>query len=284
MQPLGWRTRGQATIEAIKDEKPVLAKAGLKPPMFDKNEQNEWIIDQFLNRGGESFQRFKSLRTLPDICRRGGDLVPQDLVRRISMDFDWKRQAVEIGVRPIRGVAHLAFQTRPWGTVTEAMEMREQWALYWKSNRRPLKTQEDMADFDSYRALVKVPQGIRKPKKGGVTKIAWRMVLRAFTHSQAGLEKSEMTYPELAEYLTRHGYPTKREDLENAARASLVPHCVPSTPETLKLMVIIKDRFPDFQSEIILEGVGKNTAHASVQESISLPNHTLLSHSTNSQK
>lgn len=256
MQPLGWRTRGQATLEAIKDEKPVLAKAGLKPPMADKSEQNEWIIDQFLNRDGDSYQRFESLRTLPDICRRGGDMVSQEIVRRISMDFDWKRQAVEISVRPIRDTTHLSFETKPWTTVAEAMEMREQWAAYWKSNRRPLKTLEDMEDFDSYRALAHVPAGIRKPKKGGVKKVAWRMALRAFTQSLAGLDKGEMTYPELADTLTRNGYPTKREDLENAARADFVPHCVPKTPETMKLLNLVKAIFPAFQPDVLLNVLG----------------------------
>ena len=252
VQPLGWRTRGQATLEALEGEKPVLAKAGLKPPMADKGDQNEWIINQFLTRDGDSYQHIKSLRTLPDICRHGGDLVPNELVRRISMDFDWKRQPVEIGLTPIRGVAHLSFNTKPWPTAFDAMEMREQWANYWKSNRRPLKTLEDMSDFESYRALADVPPEVRKPKKGGVKKLAWRMVLRAFTQSLAGLDRTEMTYPELADYLTGHGYPSKREDLENAARARFAPNSVPCTPETIKLMDVIKGRFTDFQPEMIL--------------------------------
>jgi hypothetical protein len=61
-----------------------------------------------------------------------------------------------------------------------------------------------------------------------------------------------MTYPELADYLTGHGYPSKREDLENAARARFAPNSVPCTPETIKLMDVIKGRFTDFQPEMIL--------------------------------
>lgn len=277
-QVLGMRTRGQLTLLGATEEDLVLAKAGVKPPVKGKEAQNEWMIDLFLRRDSKTQCTVKYLRSLADICRKGGDLTPKEITRTVRLDYDWKRRPVEVSTIPIRGVDHIAFQTMPWRTVDEALACRRDWSAFIKSDNRVLRSEEDLAEFESYRTMEHLTARIRRPRKGGTRKLAARQFLRAFVRSMAGLGREEMSYRELAEFITRAGVPTSKADVENAARtnAALEPHSVPRIPAVLDFFEAIKERFPGFDGDFLLVpspemSQRENAAHERVQQPISLP-------------
>ncbi|MBI4025191.1 MAG: hypothetical protein HY360_09435 [Verrucomicrobia bacterium] len=253
-QPLGWRTRGQATLQSLPGEKTVLAKAGLKPPMKDKDEQNHWIVQQFQTRTPESKQTLQLLRTLPEIWKKGGDLVSRELIRRLNMDYDWKRRPINPSMRPVQGVDHLFFETRPWESVEEFQKCREQWDAFQSHGGRVLKSLPDLENFDEFRRINVGGTRLKRPRRDASLKIAWRMFLRAYVRSLWGLDGKTKSYAELALWLTTNGYPTKKEDLENAARptSKLVENLVPPTGGVEKFLAVVEKEFPDFQRGMLL--------------------------------
>ena len=253
-QPLGWRTRGQATLKRLDGEKPVLAKAGLKPPMQDAALQNGWVVSTFINRTAESKQKISPLRSLPDIWKNGGDLVPKEITRRINMDYDFKRLPVDPCVRSIDGVDHLYFDTKPWQSVDEFTACREQWDQFHASSGTVLKMPDDLAQFEDFRAVNLASSGLRRSKRDASAKLAKRMFLRAYTRSEWGLNAKAMSYSELARWMTDKGFPTSKADVENARRirAKLEAHRVPSTPAVVKFVAVLAAQFPTFQCSTML--------------------------------
>lgn len=248
-QPLGWRTRGQATLKGIEGEKPVLAKAGLKSPMKDAALQNDWIVSTFINRTAESMQTIKTLRNLPEIWKKGGDLVPKEVTRRINMDYDFKRRPLNPQMRSIAGVDHLYFDTIPWHTVDEFRTCREQLEQFQASSGLVLKTVDDLAQFEDFRAVDVAKTGLRRPNSNAGVTVAKRQFLRAFTRSDWGLDRSLMSYAELAHWLSELGYLTTKADVENAGRplSKLVPHVAPRTQAVEKFIKAVSERFTDFR-------------------------------------
>jgi hypothetical protein len=253
-QPLGWRTRGQATLKAIEGEKPVLAKAGLKPPMKDMALHNDWIVETFVSRSADSKQTITLLRTLPEIWKNGGDLTPKEITRRISMDYDWKRRPVNPSVRPIHGSDHLCFNTVPWRSVADFQACRDSWEQYQSSTGTVLKTVEDLTQFEDYRVVNTGKTGLKRSRRDSALTLAKRMFLRAYTRSAWGLDSHEMTYTELALWLTGNGIKTTKADVENAKRpsAKLVKHLVPGTSAVDKFIAVLKSRFPAFDETNLL--------------------------------
>lgn len=250
-QPLGIRTRGQATLVPLAGEPIVLAKAGIKPPIKDKALHNDWLIDQFVRRDADSKVTYSQLRSLQDLHRHGGDLVAVPVERRASLDYDFKREPVGECMRDIREIPHLAFESRPWPNVEAFLECRAHWEVF--RRQRVLKTVGDLADF---RAFCATPPGraVRTTAPRGASKVALRMFLRAFVRNRWGLDSRVMNYPELAEWLTASGYPCRREDVENAQRpaSKLIEHSVATTPAVLQFIKVITDRFPGFRAELLL--------------------------------
>jgi hypothetical protein len=253
-QPLGWRTRGQATLLEIPGEKAVLAKAGLKPPMKDKERHNAWIVDTFVNRTADSKQTITTLRNLPEIWKHGGDLTRKEIVRRINMDYDFKRKPTNPSTRPINGVDHLCFDTVPWRSVVEFQACRDAWEQFSGATGTVLKTVEDLAHFDDYRAVDTGSTGLKRSRKDTAITLAKRMFLRAYTRSVWGLDARRMSYAELARWLTDGGYPTTKADVENAKRSSakLVEHVVVKNGVVEQFVEFVQSRFPPFEGHRLI--------------------------------
>jgi len=252
-QVLGWRTRGQATLLPAPGQEIVLAKAGLKAPTKDKGEQNDWIIKQFMKRDSNTTQTLKLLRTLPDIHKNGGDLVSRELIRRVSMEFDWKRAPANVSTRPIGDMPHLFFDTVPWQSVTEYNCCRDDWERFTNHQGGLLKTESDLNDFVEYRRSPAV-SGTKKSRRSTAVSFARRMFLRAYTRSVWGLDATAMSYVELAAWLSSLGYSTKKADVENAKRpsAKLIENVVARTPAVLNFVEKIREKFPAFAPEKLL--------------------------------
>jgi len=248
-QPLGIRARGQATLEeAPGQEKIVLAKSGIKPPMKEKREQNRWLVDLFLGRNSETKVCYRELRTLKELRLQGGDLTSHPVERRANLDFDFKCQPVTPVMREICGVPHLAFDSRPWGSAAEFLAWRKSWNSFRRT--RVLKTLEDYEDFLRFHQTPPGRHG-RTRKPGGDVKAALQQFLRAWTREAWGLQRCRMFNNELAAWLTAAGYPCRREDVENAQRpaSKLVEHSVARTDAVLTLIKVVTERFPAFQGD-----------------------------------
>ena len=253
-QPLGYKTRGQGTLKPIEGEKIVLAKTGLKAPRDLKDEaaQNQWIIETFINRTADSKQAISVLRNLPEIWKNGGDLVPKTIERRINMDYDFKRKPISPSMRPINGVDHLYFDTEPWGAVEEFGKCRDAWDSF-QAGRRVMKTLNDMADFTEYQAAPRV-QGIQRPGRNAAVTLAKRMFLRAYVRSAWGLDAKAVSYSALARWLTAGGFPTTKEDVENARRpnAKLVERLVVRHCAVDQFITLVQSEFPSFEAHNLI--------------------------------
>jgi hypothetical protein len=255
-QPLVWRTRGQATLTPIQGERIVLAKAGIKAPKHLRDEiaQNDWIIELFANRTAESCQEIELFRCLADIHQNGGDLTKNSLVRRVSMDYDWKRRPVNPSTAPIRGVLHVRFDTVPWNNVGEFLRCREKWECFRNRGGAPIKRVEDLNDFGEYMVVHSASRSLKTPRRKAALITAKRMFLRAYTRLAWGLDAGAMSYSELARWLSEQGYPTTKADVENARRptARLIEHAVPHTSAVERFVDTISSRFPSFERSKLL--------------------------------
>jgi hypothetical protein len=84
--------------------------------------------------------------------------------------------------------------------------------------------------------------------------MAKRMFLRAYTRSAWGLDALEMSYADLARWLTAGGFPTKKSDVENARRpnASLVEHVVAKNEAADRFLAFVQSKFPMFEGHRII--------------------------------
>ena len=253
-QPLGWRTRGQLTLLPIKGNKMVLAKAGLKPPTYHKLEQNNWIVDVFFERTPQSKYTIEVLTSLRDIWLNDCELTNYKLEKRISMEYDWKRMPTNPEMRSFEQWNHLYFDTKAWPDIESYVKCREMWKEYSTSVPICLKTVKDLKDFNDYRSFDIKGVGLKKSKKNSIIKTAWRMFVRAYARSEWGLDRSHFSYPQISEWLTKEGYPTKRTDLENGVRKTMVlkEHLIPKTDDVMKFVRVVKRKLPSFREDLLL--------------------------------
>jgi hypothetical protein len=236
----------------------LLAKAGLKVPQELRDDQvseNDYVVRLFVNRTPRSREESKQLRGLLDIYRKGGDLVTLPVSRRVSMEFDFKRKPVNPSTRPINGVDHLYFDTVPWKSNEEFNKLREAVRVYRTDDAGVLKTVDDLKDFEEFCAIPRTKLRVRSPRKDPAITLAKRMLLRAYVRSLWGLDRSAMSYSELAAWLTALGVATSKEDVENANRpnARVQEIIVPATPAVTNLVVKVRERFPAFDASKLLK-------------------------------
>ena len=133
-QLLGWRTRGQATIEEGDwlegDDNLVLAKSGIKlVDEYEKTEQNRTIVDYFINRKWSHKTRYSNLSGVREVWEYdGNDMVSKPIIKTLNMEFDYKRKPsylkdVNFKWRGKENI-HLYFETEPWKDLEEYTHIR----------------------------------------------------------------------------------------------------------------------------------------------------------------
>ena len=251
-QVLAWRTRGQATLILTDGEKPILARAGLKAPgHMGQTEENTWVIHEFGQRSAGSRLEIEFFRSLREIWHAGGGLDRETIVRRLKMDYDWKRQVAEATARPINGVDHLAFTTRPWQTEEDFLRCRVDWESFHRQTGRCLRSLDDLQAFHEYLAASGATgQGVSRSLQAGPLKLATRQFLRALRLGKWGLPKGGWGQKEIAQWLSAGGYPTSLDDVKNAGRrgVKLAAGIVPSTEQVMRFVAFVKTRFPGFDA------------------------------------
>lgn len=276
-QPLGWRTRGQATIKPASlrrnkyvtklDDCYVLAKAGIKPPRkMEKSVENDYVVKLFFNRTPETTIKTTRHYGIRDMYDSGTDLTDFEVEKVVSMEFDWKRRPSKvyeksIGIDGVFSSSHLVFETTYWDTVEQYHQTREIWNEYVRSDRKCLKT---VSDFDQFLAfhqsrLVLMDGSERYLRReDGDLKRLRQVVAIAQRLRVAGTHKlkphalgNKKIFPDyklrafqLAEFLNELGVPCTKVDIENdrrkAGKDGWVPHTVPYTPRTRNVLRKLK--------------------------------------------
>jgi hypothetical protein len=223
--------------------------------------QNQFMLDLYLNRTPDTktvMRPFISIRQqwLGDL-----DVFRIERPIRLGLEFDMKRKAIDPRMEQIGDYAHIAFDTVPWDTVEEAEEARAAFAGF--RRLRCLKTLDDWQFWEDFSAgAIKRRRhratggaGIHRTKEGEVG-IMRRAFLRAYTKQVWGVTGT-FSYAELADWLTKSGYPTTTTEVKNAARAKLVENVVSVTDPVKPLLALLRTEFPDLE---IAKFVGQNDA------------------------
>lgn len=211
-KPLGWRTRGQATLcpskpedwESPDDKAPskikendryVLAKAGIKlPHLLSKAQENDEIVKLFFERKPTDTLVVTLGSGIREMYEEGMDFVDKTMTKRLSMEFDWKRKPkfvgeTELNFNDSEGSRHLFFSTKPWDDLNQFQIVRTLWESYNKDSYHCLKSKQDYHGFASYlenKLSLDGPAAAYLAKKDGDLKRLRRDLIIAHKHRKAG--------------------------------------------------------------------------------------------------
>jgi hypothetical protein len=257
--PLGWRTRGQATLVAGEVDPPaniILAKGGLRlADKFETTEQrNAEIVRMFFDRTPKDRLVFESLTGIRDIIEFDADLVKKEISRRVNMEFDWKRKPDLLF--DSNTYRHCAFSTRPWETVDQFMMIRALFEKYLDSKPHCIKT---VGDFDSFSVYVdanlQLPEEERRylsRRSGDLKRL--RMALCAAWHAGLlGVKSNDaiVTAEQFAEALNACGVPCSRANVENGRKQTFASQSVPATESVLGAILRLREIFPEVTQETL---------------------------------
>jgi len=269
-QPIGWRTRGSATLKPGDDEATgiVLQKGGIKvDELLRGKAENDHIIRMFLNRNASQVVIYTTGMGIKDMLRSNADFVSRENQKQLRMEFDWKRKPVNP-----RDVAfqfdgkehsHLAFGTAPLDTVDEFGDVREAWSTYNKKSRFCLKTLADYEQFDRYLKTKELPPDVTKyaSRVDGDLKRLKRDLCRAFVARQAGFDQvlaaKKVKYKEFVAALNACEIPCKVFDLDNASNARTKPFEPGTAMDTERvreaLAKLKAEHFPELEVDVFFE-------------------------------
>ena len=171
-RPLGWRTRGQSTIEpsnrndwSLTDTPTdsdkiencyVLAKGGIKlSHLLSKKEETHQINKLFFQRIPNQKLKITLGMGIRDMYESGLDFVDRTMIKKLSMEFDWKRRPhyvgeVDINIPNIDCDKHIFFSTKPWEDINQFNKVRQYWEEYNNDTQSCLKTLKDYDDWKDY--------------------------------------------------------------------------------------------------------------------------------------
>lgn len=266
-QPIGWRTRGSATLKAGEGEKGnlVLQKGGIKTnQLFDLAEQNRHVIDLFLNRHPEQRLEYTIGVGLKDMVRFDADFVSRSVTKRLSMEYDWKRVPIDARDEHIefdgKPYTHLSFETKPVPDFDHFLRVRDAWDNFDKNPRRNLKTLSNLEVFLRFIETRKHPDDVVKRylrKEDGDLHRLRRDLCRAFVKHKAGFDiergARELRYKDFAQMLVDNGIPCLISDIDNAKRAEFIEKTTPPTERAKEAINSLKrDCFPHLEIDRIL--------------------------------
>lgn len=265
-QPIGWRTRGSATLKSGGGKNGiVLQKGGIRTGCERVIEaENNEIINLFLKRQPDTVVHYTTGVGIKDMMRHGTDFVFREVEKALGMEFDWKRHPV--APRDIEfkfggeDHAHLGFETSPLEDVEEFNTLRDAWERYNNGERRLLRSQAEFDQFQVFIEAGKLPGKAAKyvSKEDGDLKRARRDVVRAFLSDAIGFDRvkaraGKMKYKSFAATLTEHGIPCSVSDLDNERRKIFAPHQVIPTPRVEKALKSLKEcDFPEMDIDMLL--------------------------------
>lgn len=258
-RPLGWRTRGQATLIEGSVERPtnlVLAKGGLRlDDKFDTDElRNAEIVRMFFHRKPDDRLTFESLTGIRDIIEFDADLVHKEITRRVNMEYDWKRKPDILFDH--EDYKHCAFSTIPWETVDQFVAVRELFEKYLDSDPQCIKS---VGDFDSLSVYVDASMQLSDQERSYLRKRSGdlnrlRKMLCAGWHGRVlGLRDNPhvQSAQQFADTLTACGVKCSRANVENGSKQHFALNSVPPTDGVLAAIGKLHQLFPDLTSEAL---------------------------------
>lgn len=259
-QPLGWRTRGQATLKMrsdISDPKKsiLIAKGGIftKAESEESEQKNSEVKDLFFNRQPGDTIKISSFTGVRDIVEYDADLVSKEIERKLGMEYDWKRKPSSVD--HCDEYDHVFFTTVPWDTVEQFKAVREAWTEYTKKNPVCIKKKSDVVDFFDYVECVAIdPSAGKYLRRAGpdINRLR-QMLCSAWHQQQAGITKDpKMTANQFAAILQEAGIPCKRTDVENGKKKPFIRNHCPGTQRVKQALKLVKIHFPKLKTSVFL--------------------------------
>lgn len=272
--PLGWRTRGQATLERVSDleemeeSATILAKGGIytKPESETDFEQNDEIVQIFFNRTPETKIRVETMTGIRDIVERDADLVPKEFVKRLSMEFDWKRKPINYQTNEEFG--HVSFDTTPWNAVSQFEEIRNLWDEYNRPDPTCIKTLQDyirFGDFIESRSSMKDHTKWLKKEDPDTNRLRL-MLCAAWSQGRAGIIRESLGWSnkKFADVLVSVGLKCNKFDVENGRKRPFVGGSVPPTGKVKSILQLLKKKVPTLDSRALLYDRKRDPDHLSI--------------------
>jgi hypothetical protein len=150
------------------------------------------------------------------------------------------------------------FDTKPWRTLTEIEQCREEWRLYSEQSEKCLKTVQDVRDFiDCFEHRKALPkrEGRNNPRKGNIPLKVFRIwFARAYSNGSYGLppksDAKRPSYTSLEKFFAKLGVKGMRAALSNYRSEEVdPPNLIPRTAKLEKVVEEVKKLFPDFQTD-----------------------------------
>ena len=304
-QPIGWRTRGQSTIvPSEKDDwkltsdptdfdnegmRYVLAKGGIKlSHILTKIEETKEINKLFFDRSPNQQMDVKLGLGIRDMYELGRDFVDRTMIKRLSMEYDWKRRPhfvgeVDINIEDIDCKKHLFFSTKPWDSIDQFNKVRMYWEQYNMESQHCLKSIYDFQNFKEYLdgklsiessqsddekigTYIRKKDGLKhrirqqiviahKLRKGGTHTLKYRAM-----GNDKIFPKMKLKAEDFAEYLTDLlGMDVSRSDIYNDKKKKVFkPHQIPNTYQSkFYLTKIQTNLFPKLNIEEFLSKEGE---------------------------
>ena len=247
-QPLGWRTRGQATLLEDGSHPIVLAKAGIRTPREQETdeEQNRWIVYEFINRSPDSKFLVDYAPSIRELILDGDKdwmILENKNEKRLAMEYDWKRRPLDNSAveREIMGTPHLFFDTVPWENVHLFAHWRINWQSYNKVNQNTLKSVRAFRDFGTYAYQEKSPTK-RTPTKDTEQQLIKKEWAAAFSQGLWGFDNvaTKFRRKEFAAWMTSHGIPMEFYDVENGKKHQVTEHAFAKSEFLTSLVEALK--------------------------------------------
>jgi hypothetical protein len=261
-RPLGWRTRGQATLEpgVFDSKKPdahiLLAKSSINTPPSEETleSENKWVVDLFFKRTPSSRIWDTPKTGLRDIVEFNADLVEKERYRRLNMEYDWKRRPFASGIS--RKYKHILWNTLPWNSKTEFTKVRSYWQDYIKTKNRIIKNDKL---FNSFATFAETKLMLQKDKHKYLRKTnsdlsRLRLAMcSAWKQKKVGVVSAkDLDAKGFASLLTKCGVYCKRNHVEYGFRKTFVPNTVPPTTKVLTALQRLKRYFPEIEKDSIV--------------------------------
>ncbi|WP_169337494.1 DNA polymerase [Psychromonas hadalis] len=243
------KTRGQLTVEPCEGEPAVLAKAGVQAPRHCED-QNQYMVDLYINRAVGQKHTIKVLTSSRDMFTQDKDMVGETVIKRMNLEPDYKRKLVNPRMVTLPdGREHIALDTVAFETIEERNFTRLRFDAWRMDNC--LKTMSDWDEWSEMLIMHKAKKHLKIRLKAGEKSdsLLIRLFLRGYAKGEWGLDPKAMTLKACAEWFTSIGYPIKPNAISSAKKPCLIERGVPITKRTKKLLALLENKFPTFESE-----------------------------------
>lgn len=259
-QPLGWRTRGQATLKhgspkGEDNEHILLAKGGIwtKPELDGVEEQNDAIVELFFNRQADTLIHIEGKTGLRDMVEEGADYVDKLVSKRLNMEYDWKRRPFGCGQSKVLG--HVFFSTVPWASVQDFILMRSVFDDFQANEPNCIKSYEDMIALSAFTETktVAAAHALKNLHKvdGDLDKLRQMLCV---VHNISGfyINGVRLAGSAFSEILNISGVKCNIGNVDNGRYQKYVAHQVPPTERVLLAIIKLSAFFPEFKFDELL--------------------------------